>query len=164
MYCWKCKNNDILNKKKVSKHHIQGHLKGLEIPLCKTHHNLIEGICGKCQDQQDCWLKKFKQCWHFEDSLPPIFFRPKQISIDADAFEANCPKCKSSDIKRISLWKRTILPLEAYWKCNKCQKIFSLSLDDWRATDLPTIGPDKLKHIFEAECHKSYIDGPHAVL
>jgi len=150
--CWKCRqenaktNDSKVNK--ISKHHIKGHNKGDElISLCQKHHDLVEGICGNCQRQPNCFESLFKQCWRFEDALPPINFKPKQIvTIETDNFKLECPECDSNNIVRLSYWNKTILPLDAYWKCNDCYTVSYLSSDNWDAVDMPTVGADNLLH------------------
>lgn len=62
-------------------HHING--KGNDdrlnnkIRLCPRCHDLVQGICDKCQNQSFCSYPKFNMCWRFEDALPPIYFKQK---------------------------------------------------------------------------------------
>lgn len=149
MSCWICRNEGIRTNTKLTTHHIRGHLTGDTIELCKRHHNLVEGICGHCAGQNECFQTNFMMCWRFSSSLPPIYFRPKMIEMKIEAFEIKCPKCNSGKMTRVTFWNRTILPLEAYWKCEKCDKLSYLSLNSWEATDKPTVGVHNLKHIIE---------------
>ena len=149
MKCWKCKNEELQNEEDVSLHHIRGHDIGYEvIPLCKHHHDLVEGVCNKCIRQSECFETLFARCWQFDDTIPPVYFQQKNWSIIMpENLEIKCPSCHNKKLHRISFWKRCALPLEAYWKCDKCGKVSYLSTDDWNVVDIPTVGVDKLKHI-----------------
>lgn len=135
--CKKCRRI----AEKVSKHHIDGlgtHLpieaqnnksKNL-INLCDDCHNQVEGVCSECGDREYCNTIKFKECWRFEDSIPPIHFisiegkfieRTKNISVNA-----RCSNCDSKRIKRISVWMYTLYRREwgAIYNCKKCNNEF----------------------------------------
>ena len=96
--CWKCSIEGVKTPTE-SLHHINGHFKGQTIPLCKKHHDFIEGICGKCQEQETCWLEHFKQCWKYEDSVPPIHFREKTEERDVIRKENKTPTLSNRNSK-----------------------------------------------------------------
>lgn len=91
-------------------------------------------------------MKYLENCWRFDDSLPPIYFRPGVSNVDVRQPLTShcCPSCKKTKLTRVTFWRRTVLPLRAVWQCNSCNKYVYLEYDDWRAIDLPTIGPQRL--------------------
>ncbi len=72
--CWRCRTKIGI----INIHHIDGdfqnNVKFNQINLCAKCHNLIQGICDKCSNQANCHIKLFRECWYFEDNLPPIHF------------------------------------------------------------------------------------------
>lgn len=74
--CWRCRKEI---ETYCGPHHIDGnHSNDLlinQITLCQKCHDLVQGICDKCLNQKDCHIKRFQKCWHFEDALPPIYFK-----------------------------------------------------------------------------------------
>lgn len=162
--CYKCKKRGNFQR-----HHIDG--MGTQFPteiqnnnennliiLCPDCHDLVEGICAKCSKRSNCFDIMFKECWRFEDALPPIHFREDTESIIENldnVFYQNrlCPKCNSNKIKRISKWfydgvyKHTKNWIAIY-KCIKCgynfKRVFesliersidnkntTIEIDDW---------------------------------
>jgi len=73
--CWKCRTR----KGTISFHHINGNHNDVRkfnlINLCSKCHDVVQGICDKCQNQRDCYGIRFCNCWRFEDALPPIYYR-----------------------------------------------------------------------------------------
>jgi len=108
------------------------------IPLCPSCHDMVEGICSKCVHQSTCNIKKFKECWRFEDALPPINFKSVEDELFEQSeigtsFNSNCPKCGSNKIKRISLWRygsvySGIPKWTAIYECNKCKYKFKRTM------------------------------------
>ena len=80
--CWKCGTTI----EDYSVHHINGNREDNKptnkISLCPRCHNIAEGICSKCQSHGCCHVRKFKDCWRFDDMLPPLYYTEKPISID----------------------------------------------------------------------------------
>lgn len=144
--CFKCKKRG-----NFSYHHIDG--MGSQLPidkqnnnssnlisLCPACHDIIEGICSKCFVRNNCNKNKFKECWGFEDSLPPIHFRTIEDIFEENLFieksyEAHCPKCGSDNIIRISKWTYDgVYKHSSNWiaiyRCSKCNKKFSRVLNN----------------------------------
>lgn len=145
MRCFKCKKKNVF-----SIHHIDGN--GSQLPedeqnnskenliiLCLDCHDLIEGICSQCFLRENCFDNKFKECWGFEDALPPIHFKRKEdFLIDSekleDSFTASCPKCNSNKIARISKWTydgvyKSDNNYIALYKCKSCKFEFKRTLN-----------------------------------
>ena len=141
-------------KGKWGVHHING--KGSVLPveqrdnrktnlivLCNLCHDKVEAVCSKCFARNNCNNRKFKECWRFEDALPPINFKSREdIFVDSlnvkeiirESFEAKCPKCKSSKIARISIWDydgvyKSDCNWIAIYKCKKCGYKFIRTLN-----------------------------------
>jgi hypothetical protein len=96
--CWKCGKIEY-KKFEVGNHHINGNdsdnsLRNL-INLCPKCHDLVQGICDKCQNQPDCSIKKLQQCWGFDDALPPIHFRRRK-DMDMEALTDAPSSAKTS--------------------------------------------------------------------
>ena len=74
--CWRCRTT----KNYVGSHHINRNHNDSrsfnKIGLCKRCHDVIQGVCDKCSNQPDCHIKRFQQCWYFDDAIPPIYYRP----------------------------------------------------------------------------------------
>lgn len=143
--CYKCKNDGNFRN-----HHIDGRGSWLPlenqnndkdnlIKLCPDCHNIVDGICSKCFRQENCNIRIFKECWNFEDALPPIHFRESSEyvmeNLDNRYYEkAICPFCKSNKIKRISKWFYDGIYKQnknwiAIYNCVKCNKNFIRSLE-----------------------------------
>ena len=78
--CWKCRTTTHDHMI----HHVNGDHNDEKpqnlLRLCQKCHDLMQGICDKCEGQKDCYTQKLQRCWRFEDALPPIYF--KQIVKD----------------------------------------------------------------------------------
>ena len=120
--CWRCRGISYAG----SIHHINGDGQddriSNKIRLCLKCHDFVQGICGKCDQQVNCYVKRFQLCWKFEDNVPPIYFRNKiegdsiMISVDNDKPSiktVHCAICKVPFQKLIN----------AHWSvifCDKC--------------------------------------------
>lgn len=73
--CWKCKKQ--INK--INIHHVDGNHENNnfnnKVYLCKKCHDLVQGICDKCEKLKSCRMAIFKECWSFDDAFPPIYFK-----------------------------------------------------------------------------------------
>ena len=162
MQCFKCKKRNINNI-----HHIDGNGTQLSeeqqnnsnknlITLCSDCHDIVEGICNQCFVREYCYDKKFKECWAFEDALPPIHFKTKkdiiiELQDSEESFKVNCPHCSSKRICRISKWSydgvyKATTNYLAFYQCENCKKIFKRTLESGleRANDNSNI-PIKIK-------------------
>jgi len=144
--CFRCKRRGNFNF-----HHIDGN--GSQLPiekqnnypdnlitLCPSCHDIVEGICSKCFARNNCNKRKFKECWNFEDALPPIYFKTAEdVFIEGldmkEGFNAKCPKCESTNLARISKWTYDgVYKHSNYWialyKCRKCGQVFKRRLEN----------------------------------
>ena len=80
--CWKCRKAE----KFMSPHHINGNPNDSRIfnliSLCKGCHDVVQAVCDKCDNQLNCYIKFFQECWLFDSGLPPIHFRKKVIPME----------------------------------------------------------------------------------
>lgn len=127
----------ICNKKTNSIHHINPEKNGgideekNLISLCKKHHDIVEGVCSKCNNLP-CSKHNFKYCWGFDDSLPPIHFVQKiGTETDNENAQITCIFCGNKNIVRKSIWDINIYKqiYSAIFSCNKCNRKFSLLLN-----------------------------------
>lgn len=70
-----------------------------KIGLCMKCHDFIQGICDKCSRQSECHVKRFRECWHFEDALPPIHFRSMNEQLLENQNENNSARSMMSVVK-----------------------------------------------------------------
>lgn len=146
---YRCYFCEILSEK-VSQHHINGKGTAFEIEdqdnrpinfinLCTDCHDRVEAVCSKCADQGKCNNIKFKECWIFEEAIPPKYFRSfkqaiKDMFLSNEVREAKCPKCNSTNIARISIWRCTGIgagksAFKGIYNCKKCNNKFQRKLE-----------------------------------
>ena len=84
--CWMCRTT---KDEGIGIHHTNGnHSENRnnslwnKINLCRKCHDLVQGICDKCANQNGCYVKKLQQCWAFSDALPPIFYRERMKEME----------------------------------------------------------------------------------
>jgi hypothetical protein len=131
--CWRCRTTIS----EISVHHIDGNPENEKpqnlLRLCKKCHDFIQGICDNCKDQKFCYVQKLQRCWAFEDSLPPIYFRPKDKDEWSDSHPQQPKHKKVNNIKGLvkighkldsSMISETYLNspefLENFVKCDIC--------------------------------------------
>ena len=99
--CWRCRTTTSENMI----HHVNGNHEDEKpqnlLRLCLKCHDLVQGICDKCNQQKDCYIQKLQRCWRFEDALPPIYFRPKQESNGNGQGKVNAKPQKVKKINNI---------------------------------------------------------------
>jgi len=151
--CWRCRSTTHL----TGIHHINADPNDQKpqnlLRLCQKCHNLIQGICDKCKDQKDCYIQKLQRCWRFEDSLPPIEFRPKDQVEGYDSHPEPLKPEKVNEIHNLikightiqsSMITETYLKspnfLEHFVQCDLCQ--------DWIRWKLPP----KMQRLICAKC------------
>lgn len=105
--CWRCRKSGD-ERFEFNIHHIDGDQQN-DIPinklrLCKRCHDYVQGICDNCLEQKLCYLDRFRRCWQFEDSIPPIYFKPK---IDWDSSMIPAMKENEMEIHRFCVVCKT---------------------------------------------------------
>lgn len=128
--CWRCRSTISEN----AIHHINGNHEDENpqnlLRLCPKCHDLVQGICDKCEGQKDCYVQKLQRCWAFEDAIPPIYFH----KVSTDGLSEDVKQEKRSDFKDLikighniessmisETYMKTTEFLENFVRCDYCR-------------------------------------------
>jgi len=137
-------------------HHINGNHEDdsayNRIGLCGKCHDLVQGICDKCTNQGECHIKKFQECWHFEDALPPIYFRMKEDPGE-EGFQPKEESLYEKRSERVVYFGKVRMTRGF---CKKCGA-YSLRVDGKLLCCTPDMAPDHVKrpyppYMLQARC------------